>query len=86
MQVRCVRSAVDRGDTHEHVFWTALRVLDEHVEIAVVIECAGVEEFVPPCPDGRGADSSPPDRSTDTPPAGIAQGTFMYECVGVLSR
>ena len=46
MQVGCVRSAVDRRNTHEDVFWAALRVLDEHVEIAVVIECAGVEELV----------------------------------------
>ena len=46
MQVGRVRSPVDRRDAHEDVFGRRLRVLHEHVEIAVVIEHAGVEELV----------------------------------------
>ena len=46
MQIGRVRSPVDRGDAHEDVFGRALGVLDEHVEIAVVVEDAGVEELV----------------------------------------
>ena len=46
MQVCRVRSPVDRRDAHEDVFRSALGVLHEHVEVAVVLEDAGVEELV----------------------------------------
>ena len=40
------RPAVVDGDADEHVFRTLLGVLHEHVEVPVLIENAGVEEFV----------------------------------------
>ena len=45
MQVRRVRAAVVRGDAHEDVARVGLRVLHEHVEVAVVVEDAGIEQF-----------------------------------------
>ena len=46
MQVRRVRSAVDGRDAHEDVFGSTLGVFHEDIEIAVVLEDAGVEELV----------------------------------------
>src|SRR5688572_27012480 len=46
MQVGSVRSPVDRRDPHQDVFGGALCVLHEHVEIAVLMEHAGVEQLV----------------------------------------
>ena len=46
MQVRRIRSPVDRRDAHEDVFGSALGVLHEDIEIAAVVEDAGVEELV----------------------------------------
>lgn len=44
---RClVRAAVVRGDLDQQVLGARLGVLDEHVEVAVLVEDAGVEEFV----------------------------------------
>ena len=40
------RPAVVDGDADEHVLRAVLRVLDEHVEVAVVVEDAGVEQLV----------------------------------------
>ncbi len=41
-----VGAAVVRGDLDQQVVGTGLGVLDEHVEVAVLVEDAGVEEFV----------------------------------------
>ena len=46
MQLGRVRSPVGRRDPHQDVFGIPLGVLHEDVEIAVLIEDAGVEEFV----------------------------------------
>ena len=46
MQFGRLRSPVDRRDPHQDVFGIALGVLHEDVEVAVVIEDAGVEEFI----------------------------------------
>ena len=46
MQFGRVRSPVDRRDPHQDVFRTGLGILHEDVEVAVVIEDAGVEEFI----------------------------------------
>ena len=40
------RSAIVDCDTDEHVFRAFLRIFDEHVEVAVVVEYAGVEQLV----------------------------------------
>ena len=39
-------AAVHDGDPAEHIFRSGLRVLDEDVEVAVVVEDAGVQQFV----------------------------------------
>ncbi len=39
-------AAIDDGDPHQQVVGRRLGVLDEHVEIAVVVEHAGVEQLV----------------------------------------
>ena len=46
VQRRCVRAAVVRGDEHRDVVVAGLRVLDDHVEVAVLVEDAGVQELV----------------------------------------
>ena len=46
VQLGRFRSPVDGGDLHQDVFRTAFGVLDEDVEIAVVVEDAGVEELI----------------------------------------
>ena len=46
VQVGRVRSAVGRGDLHQDVVGRALGVLDEHVEVPVVVEDAGIEQLV----------------------------------------
>ena len=46
MQLGRVRSPVDRRDLHQDVFRAGLGVLHEDVEVAVVVEDAGVEELV----------------------------------------
>ena len=45
-QPRRLRPAIVDGDPDEHVFRAFLGVLDEHVEIAVFVEDAGVEQLV----------------------------------------
>ena len=45
MQRRLVRPAIDDGDPHQHVVGAGLGVLDEDVEIAVVVEHAGIEQL-----------------------------------------
>ena len=44
--VRGVRPAVVRGDAHQDVVVRGLRVLDDHVEVAVLVEDPGVEQLV----------------------------------------
>ena len=46
VQVGRVRSAVGRGDLHQDVIGRAFGVLDEHVEVPVVVEDAGIEQLV----------------------------------------
>jgi len=46
MQFGRLRSPVGRRDPHEDVFRTGFGILNEDVEIAVVIEDAGVEKFI----------------------------------------
>ncbi len=46
MQFRRMRSPVGRNDLHQDVFRTAFGILHEDVEVAVVIEHAGDEEFI----------------------------------------
>ena len=46
VQRRRLRPAVVRGDAHQQVVVVRLRVLDLHVEVAVVVEHAGVEQLV----------------------------------------
>src|SRR5258705_12902052 len=41
-----LRSAVLDGDPDQHILRGSFGVLDEHVEITVVVEDAGVEQFV----------------------------------------
>ncbi len=78
-------SAIVDGDLDENVVRRRLRVFDEHVEIAVLIEHAGVEQLVlevlrvrlrlvaTRSSYGNGA-------------CGYLYRYFMYECVGVESR
>jgi hypothetical protein len=42
---RRLRTAVVDGDADGHVLGRRLRVLHEHVEVAVVVEDAGIEEL-----------------------------------------
>ena len=46
VQRRGVGAAVVRGDAHQDVVVRGLRVLDDHVEVAVVVEDPGVEQLV----------------------------------------
>ena len=46
MQFRRVRSPVGCRDPHQDVFRTGFGILDEYVEVSVVMEDAGVEEFI----------------------------------------
>ena len=85
MKVGRVRSPIDRGDAHEDVLGRRLGVLYEHVEVAVVIEDARVEELVLHVVAGAPA--------VRLQQVGVRKGclgvlveVFMYECVGVLSR
>ena len=53
MELGRLGAAVRRGDPHEDVVGRRLRVLHRHVEVAVAVEDAGVEELVlrrPPAP------------------------------------
>src|SRR6185503_6528672 len=45
LQPRRVRSAIDRGDPDQDVVGRGLRVLDEDVEVAVLVEDPGVEQL-----------------------------------------
>src|SRR5262245_48789442 len=45
MQLSGLRAAIDRLDTDQNVFSASLGVLDENVEIAVVVEDAGVNQL-----------------------------------------
>ena len=40
------RTAVMNGDLDQNVFGIGLGVFDKHIEVAVVVEDAGVEKFV----------------------------------------
>ena len=46
VQRRGVGAAVGRADADQNVLGRVLGVLDEHVEVAVLVEDAGVEQFV----------------------------------------
>ncbi len=46
MERRRLRAAVDGADADQDVVGSGLRVLDEHVEVAVGVEDAGVEQLV----------------------------------------
>ncbi len=46
VKVRGLRATVADGDADQHVLGCRLRILDEHVEVAVAVEHAGVEQFV----------------------------------------
>ena len=41
-----LRSAIVHGDADEHVFRTVLGVFHEHVEVPIIVEYAGIEQFV----------------------------------------
>ena len=44
---RCLlRAAIVHADLDQEVFWAGLRVLDEHIEVAILIEDTGVEQLV----------------------------------------
>jgi hypothetical protein len=46
MEPRRLRTAVVDGDADEDVFRCGLRVLEEHVEVAVLVEDAGIDQLV----------------------------------------
>jgi hypothetical protein len=46
MKTRSLGATVDDADSHQHVLWRLLGILDEHIEVPVVIEDAGVEQLV----------------------------------------
>ncbi len=46
MKLGCFRPPVDRGDLHEKIFRPAFGIFHEHVEVPIVIEDAGVQQFV----------------------------------------
>ena len=46
MQARGVGTAIVRGDEHQDVVVAGLGVLDDHVEVAVLVEDSGVEQLV----------------------------------------
>ena len=46
MKLRRFGTAVVNGDPDEDVFWSALRVFDEDVEVPVLVERARIEQFV----------------------------------------
>src|SRR5882724_4507939 len=45
MNRRRFRSPIVNVDAHEHVLWSSLGVFNKHVEVAVVVENAGVEQL-----------------------------------------
>ena len=45
MQRRFLRPAIVNRDAHQNVFRRRLRVFDEHIQVAVVVEDAGVEQL-----------------------------------------
>ena len=55
MQRRFIRAAIVRGDANEQVFRRLLGVFDIDVEIPVIVEDAGVDEFKLSC-----AQATPP--------------------------
>src|SRR5512147_1735943 len=46
VQLRRLRPAVEGRDLHQDVFWAIFGVLHEDIEIAVIVEYSGIEEFV----------------------------------------
>jgi hypothetical protein len=46
VQRRGRRTAIDRADPDQDIVGPGLRVFDEHVEVAVVVEHAGVDELI----------------------------------------
>src|SRR6476469_4278156 len=46
MERRGIRAAIPRGNADQNVVRRRLRIFDEHIEVAIVVEYAGVEEFV----------------------------------------
>ena len=52
---RRLRSAIVDGHAHQHVFDVGLCVFDEHIEVAIVVEYARVQELVLGCADSATA-------------------------------
>ncbi len=46
VQASFFRAAIDDGDLHQHVVRVGFGVFDENVEVAVVVEDAGIDQFV----------------------------------------
>ena len=69
------RSGVLHRDPDQHVLGSRLRVFDEHVEVAVLVEHAGVEQLVLRVVLAPRAGSSSRDPRTGTAPAGTCRGT-----------
>ena len=75
VQRRRLRAAVVRGDQHEDVVVGALGVLDDHVEVAVLVEDRRCRAARTPCPACRGARWWPPGPRRGRPAAGTCTGT-----------
>ena len=73
--VRRFRPAVGRRDADQDVVGGRLRVLDEDVEVAVVVEDAGVEQLELRVARGRGGGSPRRAPRTGTRAAGTCRGT-----------
>ena len=46
VQFRCLRTTIVDGDLNQDVFGRVLGVFDEHVEIPILVEDAGVEQLI----------------------------------------
>ena len=86
MQRRRFGTAIHDRDANQNVLDTRLRILDEYVEIAILVEHSGIEQFelavvLAPVPV-----LVHQTRRRETRACGYLYRNFMYECVGVLSR
>ena len=84
--MRRLRPSIVNRDANQNVLGALLRVLHEHVEVAVGVEHAGVEQLVLEI-----LARTVPVRLDEVPvreirSAGYLCRYFMYEWVGVLSR
>ena len=69
------RSAVADGDLDQDVLGRRLRVLDEDIEVAVLVEDAGVEQLVLELAAAAGCGWCAPDRRRGRPPADTCRDT-----------